>query len=74
MFERLTSTWLIQINMVACCIPTLDTAAFLHCRILAELPRSLSEVAMQAGNPQHQGHAGGNDGSNEGVLNAEPDT
>lgn len=42
-------------------------------RILAELPRSLSEVAMQAGHAQHQGNAGGNEGGNEGVLNAEPD-
>lgn len=38
-------------------------------RILAELPRSLSEVAMQAGNPQYQGSHGGS----EGTVNVEPD-
>jgi hypothetical protein len=38
-------------------------------RILSELPRSLSEVAMQAGHPNYQGDHGGQ----EGVHHGEPD-
>lgn len=39
-------------------------------RILAELPRSLSEVAMQAGHPQYQG----SNATNDGALNVEHDS
>ena len=39
-------------------------------RILSELPRSLSEVAMQAGHSNYQGSNGGQEGPNNGEPEA----
>ena len=39
-------------------------------RILSELPRSLSEVAMQAGHPNHQADTGGQAGTHPGGPDA----
>jgi hypothetical protein len=39
-------------------------------RILSELPRSLSEVAMQAGHPNYQADTGGQEGPHSGGPDA----
>ncbi len=66
----------LDVDLLAICIPSAWharlhlTSVFVHfCahRILAELPRSLSEVAMQAGNTQHAGNP-------EGPINLNPDS
>lgn len=43
------------------------------CRILAELPRSLSEVTMQAVNAQQQGH-NNESRNNDGSVNFNADS